>query len=261
MNHQERRSVDPVVVPPAPQRVESVAVNLAAHLEHLIVTGHLEAGSRLPAERALATTLSVSRTTLREAMYELEAKGLIERTRGRGTIVLDTDHRPQFGALISARSTQQSHAAELRATIEPPIAALAAQRATRANLVQLRDALERSHSGLTPSESLRLDIEFHQLVAHAARNPLLSTLQELAAEWVSGVRQQSHITSESRRTSHEGHEAIYAAIAARDPELAKAAMEKHLRMVEHMIATADPTDVAQPGDVRRSRTDAPTPTD
>ncbi|MEV8136791.1 FadR/GntR family transcriptional regulator [Microbacterium aurantiacum] len=232
--------MDPVVVPPAPPRAESVPVNLAAHLERLIVTGQLKAGSRLPSERALAATLSVSRSTLREAMYELEAKGLVERTRGRGTIVLDTDLRAQFGSLISARSSQQSHAAELRVTIEPPIAALAAQRATRANLVQLRDALDRSHEGLTPSESLRLDIEFHQLVAHAARNPLLSTLQELAAEWVAGVRQQSHTTVESRRSSRDGHEAIYAAIAARDPELAKAAMEDHLRVVEHLIATADP---------------------
>ncbi len=245
--------MDPAVVPPAPPRVESVPVNLVAHLERLIVTGQLAAGSRLPSERALATSMSVSRSTLREAMHELETKGLIERTRGRGTIVLATDLRSQFGALISERNSQQSHAAELRVTIEPPIAALAAQRATRANLLQMRDALERSHEGLTPSESLELDVEFHQLVAHAARNPLLATLQALASEWVAGVRQQSHITTESRRSSREGHEAIYAAIAARDPELAKAAMEEHLRVVEHLIATADPVDVAQPGELTRLR--------
>jgi DNA-binding FadR family transcriptional regulator len=241
--------VEPVDVPPAPPRAESVPVNVAAHLERLIVTGHLAAGSRLPAERALAATLSVSRSTLREAMHELESKGLVERTRGRGTVVLDSDRRDRFGALISARSSEQSHAAELRVTVEPPIAALAAQRATRANLVQLHDALQRSHEGLSPAESLALDIEFHQLVAHAARNPLLATLQSLAAEWVAGVRQQSHVTSESRRASREGHEAIYAAIAARDPELARAAMEKHLRIVEHLIAQADPADVAASGEL------------
>ncbi|HWV49220.1 MAG TPA: winged helix-turn-helix domain-containing protein, partial [Microbacterium sp.] len=75
----------PDPIPPAPRRLEKESVAVTAHLERLIATGAVAPGERLPSERALAEQLSVSRTTLREAMHELENKRLIERTRGRGT--------------------------------------------------------------------------------------------------------------------------------------------------------------------------------
>ena len=73
---------------PLELRVRSVSVQVAAHLERLITLGDLNPGDRLPAERDLAADMRVSRASLREAMHELEAKKLIERRPGRGTVVL-----------------------------------------------------------------------------------------------------------------------------------------------------------------------------
>lgn len=225
-------------IPPLPRRSHSVSTGLAAHFERLIATGELAAGSRLPAERELAVSLSVSRSSLREAMHELESKHLIDRTPGRGTTVLGPIAGVEELLMMSAGHSEQEHAAELRLIIEPSIAGLAANRATPASILQLRDVLEKSSERLPKADSLRLDVEFHLLLANAAQNPLLATLQTMASEWTSEVRQHSHASREGRRASVRGHQAIFDAVQAHDAAAARQAMEDHLREVRELIATA-----------------------
>ncbi|GAB3600633.1 FadR/GntR family transcriptional regulator [Microbacterium tumbae] len=215
-----------------------MAVVLAAHFEKLIATGELAPGSRLPPERELAASFRVSRSSLREAMHELESKHLIERAPGRGTRVLHAAERPEQFAALSAEQAEQSHAAELRGIIEPSIASLAAVRATPANILQLHDVLDRSHESLLQAESLRLDLEFHLLLAQAAQNPLLSALQSMTSEWTSDVRQHSHSTRHGRRVSVEGHRAIFEAVQAHDADAASTAMAAHLADVRALIRKA-----------------------
>jgi GntR family transcriptional repressor for pyruvate dehydrogenase complex len=73
-------------ISPLGLRVRSVSAQIAAHLERLITLGDLNPGDRLPAERDLAADLQVSRASLREAMHELEAKKLIERSCSAGVV-------------------------------------------------------------------------------------------------------------------------------------------------------------------------------
>ncbi|MCU1424974.1 MAG: transcriptional regulator, GntR family [Microbacteriaceae bacterium] len=225
-------------IPPLRRHSESVSVVLAAHLERLIATGEIRPGTKLPSERELAASMSVSRSSLREAMHELESKHLISRVQGRGTVVLP----PTAGVLellaLSAGETEGDHAAELRSIIEPSVAGLAATRATPANLLQLRNVLEQSHENLLQAESLRLDVEFHLLLARAAQNPLLTALLMMAGEWTNEVRQHSHATKEGRRMSVRGHRAICDAVQAHDGLAARQAMEDHLREVRHLISKA-----------------------
>jgi len=61
----------------------------ADQLRSAILTGELSAGVRLPAERTLALQLGVTRVTLRTALTQLAAQGLVEQVQGRGTTVLD----------------------------------------------------------------------------------------------------------------------------------------------------------------------------
>lgn len=218
------------------RRAENVSVVLAAHFERLIAIGDLPPGSKLPSERELAASLSVSRSSLREAMHELESKHLISRTQGRGTIVL-----PPTGGVgdlfaMSAEGTELEHAAELRLIIEPSMADLAAHRATPANLLQLHDVLDKSHENLPQAESLRLDVEFHLLLAQAAQNPLLSALHSMTSDWTAELRKHSHATKGGRRASVRGHRAIFEAVQAHDGPAARLAMEDHLREVRELIA-------------------------
>ena len=71
------------------RRSLSVSTEIVAHIETLISSGSLEPGTKLPPERELAQVLKVSRASLREAMHELQAKRVIERKPGRGTIVTE----------------------------------------------------------------------------------------------------------------------------------------------------------------------------
>jgi DNA-binding transcriptional regulator YhcF (GntR family) len=99
----------------------NAAVALVAHFERLIATGQLAPGERLPSERDLAVRMSVSRSTLREAMHELESKRLIERARGRGTIVA---RKPlEVSELIEQLPPDSSieYVLELRSVVEPDL--------------------------------------------------------------------------------------------------------------------------------------------
>ncbi len=224
-----------IAIPPLPHRAQSISVRLAAHLERLIAIGELAPGSRLPAERDLAATLAVSRASLREAMHELESKNLIERRPGRGTIVVERSSEVRSLLELAGGTAEQDNAAELRRLVEPSVAGLAAERATPSNLLQLQEVLDRTRPDLRPQRSLECDIEFHLLLAHAARNPLITTLHTLMTDWTMDVRRHSHSTKEGRRTSGVGHRAIYEAVAAHDAAAARAAMERHLDEVHDLI--------------------------
>ncbi|WAL68857.1 FadR/GntR family transcriptional regulator [Amycolatopsis cynarae] len=213
-----------------PQR--TVSSEISAHLEKLIAVGELRPGDRLPAERELATVLGVSRASLREAMHELEAKHLIERRPGRGTSVLPApEHVTRLYERISDAEHQLRDIAELRATVEPKLAELAAGRATAANLVELENVLRQPVAELAPEESLRLDLEFHLLLAAAAQNPLMSALNTLTSSWTSATRVLSHTTRHAREVSFRGHRAILAAVARGEAAGARDAMTRHLAEV------------------------------
>ncbi|MBF4620807.1 MULTISPECIES: FadR/GntR family transcriptional regulator [Clavibacter] len=223
---------------PGMRRSRNVPVELVAHLERLIATGELAPGTKLPAERELALSMSVSRSSLREAMHELESKHLVERTPGRGTIVMrPSDEVTRLRGLAPDRMSAD-HVAELREVIEPRVAGFAALRATPANVLQLSDVLDRSSEDLRQAESLRLDVEFHLLLAQAAQNPLLSALCTMSSEWTGDVRAHSHATRRGRRISLRGHHAIHEAVAAHDVAGAQAAMAAHLADVRELIARA-----------------------
>ncbi|HWN32168.1 MAG TPA: FCD domain-containing protein [Pseudonocardia sp.] len=228
-------------VPPMPRRARSISIELAAHVERLIATGVLRPGERLPPERELAASLSVSRSTLREAMHELEGKHLVERRTGRGTIVAEQAESVTelYAGLAGVRldaDVTLDDATELRLIVEPRIAAAAAVRASPSNFVQLEDVLARSALDPAAERSLELDVEFHLMLAHAARNPLLVALYTMTSRWTESVRRHSHATPEGRLRSLEGHRAIYRAVAARDAEAAATAMDEHLSTIRDVIA-------------------------
>lgn len=222
-------------------RPRTISAEVAASLERHIADD-LAPGDKLPPERELCATLQVSRATLREALRALEYRGLIERRPGRGTVV----RRPpepalalDFTPFADPGPDELAQVAELRRLVEPHVAALAAQRATDLDLAQLDDILRESHAGLTAEESLRLDVEFHRRLAVATGNPLLVGVCEAMNNLVHEVRLRSHLAREGRRNSIEGHQRLYAALAAGDPESARLAMHAHLGEVGELIAGLD----------------------
>jgi DNA-binding FadR family transcriptional regulator len=218
------------------RKTASMSAEVAAYLEREIASRGLKPGDKLPTERELAATLSVSRATVRSALQDLESKHLLERTQGRGTIVAapPAEVSELYARLASVESAQQD-VAEMRGAMEPLVAELAALRSSAADLIQLQDVLAGSNEHLSPEEALRLDVQFHTLVAQAARNQLMTTVLTMTSSWTSEVRLRSHSTVEGRRLSIEGHRHILDAIQARDATAAGIAMRDHLADVAILI--------------------------
>ncbi len=218
-------------------RPRTISGDVAAKLERHIADD-LSPGDKLPPERELCTSFGVSRATLREALRALEHRRLIERRPGRGTIV-SAPPEPQlqlaFAPFGEGESDELAQVAELRRMVEPQVAELAAQRATDLDLALLDEILRESHTGLTPAESMALDVRFHRQLAVATGNPLLVGVCEAMNGLVHDVRLRSHGAREGRRNSIEGHRRLYDALAARDPQAARREMTDHLTQVSCVI--------------------------
>jgi DNA-binding FadR family transcriptional regulator len=229
-------------LPTPPRRAASVGAEIVAHLERLLSSGELGPGARLPSERELALSLNVSRTSVREAMHELEVKNLVVRRPGRGTVVADPGARAgDLYDRISAAERTLRDVAELRETIEPKFAELAAIRITDATLLALETVLAKTRTPLSQADSIALDVEFHMLIAQASQNRLLVALGTLANEWTAATRALSHADTRARHLSHEGHQRIYLAVRERDPDSARTAMLRHLAEVADLTREHHPS--------------------
>src|SRR5438552_13630491 len=126
-------------------RTSRLYEQIVQQIEESILKGALKPGDQLPAERELAEQFGVSRTAVREAVKALREKGLVEAYSGRGTFVTDGTSqaiRQSLDLMIKIGQPDGStHLAELRAILEPEIAALAATRAAEQYVTTMRDAV------------------------------------------------------------------------------------------------------------------------
>ena len=206
---------------------------LAARLEQLIDDRSILPGDRLPPERDLARMFNASRASMREALSQLVLKGLIDRRPGRGTVVLDREASGQSASIKALRGlgANLTDAWDFRAVLEPAIAARAAQRATRADLIRLEENLRFFDQEEALPTFSKIDRRFHELIARACHNPLLVSLSDLAFEWIEATRDESFQTQARWEVSRRGHHEIFDALASADPVAAEQAMSSHLKDV------------------------------
>lgn len=213
---------------------EALIEVVSAHLETVVREAGLRPGDRLPPERYLAASLGVSRGTVREALRELELKGLVERRQGVGTLVADADPAGIGNDLIGRLTPDARSWVEVmdfREAIEVPIAERAARYATRADLHRLSTVLDEMERARDARRYAELDARFHSLVAEASHNPLFVRVVAVTSEWLDLTRRSRLQDARRRARSLEGHRAVYAAIARRDPEGAAAAMRGHIQAI------------------------------
>jgi GntR family transcriptional repressor for pyruvate dehydrogenase complex len=228
-----------VVGPPAFGTVtrEAVPQQIVSRLLDLIQQRHLEPGDRLPAERELAASMGVSRSSLREALQALTVLGVTEMRHGTGTYVssLEPDllvRHLSFVLSLSEHASDQLF--EARRVVEPAMAALAAERIDDGTLDLLDACITRAGAAIGDAEAfMEADLELHDAIRVAAGNAVLGRFMEsiralgLASRRRTGARRAVH------EQSVKDHRAIVAALRARDPEAASAAMHRHLENVEH----------------------------
>ena len=120
--------------------LNKLADTVAGELEKRILEGSLKPGDRLPAERALAIELGVSRPSLREAIQKLVAKGILTTRHGGGTHVtdrLEAHFADPWQDMLKGHPLLHRDLLEFRQMLEGQAAALAAQRATDVDIARL----------------------------------------------------------------------------------------------------------------------------
>lgn len=214
----------------------SLPDRLSLDIERTILDGTLAPGERLPSEQALAQQLGASRVSVRQALRELEQRGLIDRRPGRGTTVRErgpsaSDPLAVLLQRMAGTDAELMQIMELRALIEPPIAALAAARVTPRDIEQLRSLVVDMESEGDLDRYAQLDTAFHRAIAHYTHNPLMVQLVDLIAARIAPSRSSALQTSERRHRSNDGHRRIFAALEAHDAPAADAAARAHLEAV------------------------------
>jgi GntR family transcriptional regulator, transcriptional repressor for pyruvate dehydrogenase complex len=192
----------------------------------------------LPAERELAERLGVSRPVVREATKRLELQGLLEIRHGVGIKVVDKLHKPLNGSvalLIPDTADRLRQLTEARLLIEPGLARMAAERVTNAHLRSLRQNQVRLAAAETYEQSIEADLEFHRLIALAAGNEICTLLLDSLAE-LGRESRKTTLSAVGNAVAVAHHSQILAAIEARQPERASAAMKMHLEAAAVDIA-------------------------
>jgi DNA-binding FadR family transcriptional regulator len=188
-------------------------------------SGHYKAGDRLPSEQQLGESLGVGRSAVREGIRELLALDLLEVRRGKGTFVRELRRDLMLRPESFHQAVQRNVALELlevRLIVEPAAAALAAARATGADLERLRRDVARLEaqlsSGLRPPE----DLGFHLDLVRAAHNSALHRISSAI------IAYYDHDEKAPTERDVREHRAVLEAIAAQDGEAAQRAMKAHL---------------------------------
>jgi GntR family transcriptional repressor for pyruvate dehydrogenase complex len=228
-----------------PLRLESARLSdrLAALIEAQISRGELRTGDRLSTEQQLALAHGVSRTVVREAVHQLKSQGLVRSRQGSGVFITDPPAHRALGfdpkLLESMDAVVQM--VELRRVMEGEMAALAATRATRAQVAAMKHNLA-AIDAITAQGGLAVDedLAFHRAIGEGTGNPQFVRLLGILEAY---LRDAMTVTKgyESRRAdfvaqSRREHHGIVNAIAARDPKAARAAaIEHHLNGERRLI--------------------------
>lgn len=217
-------------------RIHEEVVN---QIHELIKQGRFNAGDQLPSERELAEIFKVSRTSVREALRALETQGLVISRTGMGNFVADLPVeslvRPLAKFLIDEKSAL-ADIFELRKLIEPHIASLAADRATRADIEQMKRILANQTEAVSRGETgVEADAELHLAIGRATKNQALQKLVSGLMEMLSRSREESLQTEHRREASLDSHRKIIAAIQKHNKTEAREQMFRHIEQVEENV--------------------------
>ena len=217
-------------------RTSRLYEQIVRQIEESIVKGVLKPGDQLPAERELAQRFGVSRTAVREAVKALREKGLVEAYSGRGTFITDGTTqavRQSLDLMVKIGQPEGStHLAEVRAILEPEIAALAALRVQDTELATMREAVAvMDKAGQDPEAYIEADLDFHLALAEGASNPLILSLLDSIVGLLREQRLRIFRVTGGPERGQVHHKRILDAVQHRDPEKARETMRAHLDQV------------------------------
>ncbi|MCH2163818.1 MAG: FCD domain-containing protein [Marinovum sp.] len=226
------------------ERIQSEKLSSAVvrQIELLILRGVLQPGDRLPAERDLAERMGVSRPSLRDALADLQSRGLLIAKANAGIFVADvlgSAFSPALVGLLEAYDDAKFDYLAFRRDMEGLAAERAARLASDTDLTVIQtiyDKMVMAHRSRSKGDEATLDAEFHLAIIEASHNVvmlhMMRSMYQLLRDGVFYNRQIMFRQSTTRETILEQHAAINAALQERNTQAARRAVEDHLFYVE-----------------------------
>ena len=196
------------------------------YLQEGISSGRWKPGDKLPSEAELCRELSASRVSVRNAIGRLAGLGLAQSLQGKGTFVRTPPASGLLNTTLYLPSTDRLNVFEFRKIIESESAALAAIRATSADVLEMEQSILGMESGKSDEDVAEQDMAFHCLVARASGNEvILRIFQVMRSIYIQMFEDNVSLLG---KTGTEHHRRILLAIQTRDMQTARNCMLEHL---------------------------------
>jgi GntR family transcriptional regulator, transcriptional repressor for pyruvate dehydrogenase complex len=221
-----------------PFRPRKLYEEVAKQIRDKILT-KLNSGDKLPPERELAKMLSVSRSSVRDAVRSLELVGVVEPRSGAGTVVRQTSTDWVVNPVVNVLVRERQLLGDLlhfRKILEPPLAALAAKHASDKEIGQMEAIMRRQEKKVRRGEvAIQEDSQFHYAIAQASENAVVLKVLDALMDLLLEVRERSLQVEGRPQKSAAGHRRILRAIKRRDAAAAHRAMRRHIEDVEEIV--------------------------
>jgi DNA-binding FadR family transcriptional regulator len=224
----------------------NLSEQIADHLEQEILSPKYDLNDKLPSEQALSEEYQVSRPVIREALKLLTERGLVIQKNGNGAFVSKPDVKSiykSFSRIISMDKIDSIEIHPIRLALEVESAGLASQNFKDDDVEELETILTKTENlNLSIMDRVKLDREFHTLIAKASGNRLLymfiSILMSLLNNYLAkGVVIQGGIEDGINR-----HRILLNAVKSRDSKIARKAMLDHLTQSKRNVENFDSSD-------------------
>jgi GntR family transcriptional regulator, transcriptional repressor for pyruvate dehydrogenase complex len=212
----------------------TLAEQVAERLLEYIAAQELRPGDLLPSETSLANSFNVSRPVIREALKNLEGKGVIEIVNGKGALIRPIDSDPLRDFFLRVMQMEKSSILELmevRRGLEVQAASLAAQRRNPKDLETIQKAVRAMRASMQDLDTYtRLDVEFHLAIASASHNSILGLLVESIRDSLRSTISAGLLSRGNNlnlEVIQDTHEALLKAIEEGESEEAMLTMLQH----------------------------------
>ena len=208
-----------------------MAQSVAEEVRGLIMQGGMSAGDKLPTESELMARFQVGRSTIREAIKQLQAENVVVIRHGKGSFVADRTGigKDPLGLSFEEQSRVLRELMEVRLLLEPGIAGEAAARRTQTDVEAMRASIRdmsRAHDAGEDYE--RFDYGFHMSMAESVHNGVLQRMYPVIFEAIKqGYRRTAHVHG-SAQVALAYHREILDAIERGDASAASETTRQHI---------------------------------
>jgi len=215
--------------------IEPAYRKVAAAIGERILSRSLRDGERLPSETELARQFGVNRSTVREALRELESRGLVQRRPGSKLMSVSRPHQGRIAAGVSDALLMHDVTVrdvwEALTILEPPIAEAAAKNRTATDLERITTAAAAYSAHRADTEqAVRRTAQVFRAIGDATHNPVLGLAQEPLLQLLkSSLRVMIDKVPQARARIATAHRHLVAALEAQDEQAAVSWMARHIR--------------------------------